>query len=167
MVLPESFMTVTTPSEREIVMTRFFEAPRDLVFETFTQPEHVKQWWGPRGWSLPECEMDLRVGGSFRYLMRGPAGEEHRIWGTYFEIVPPERLVFDDGFEAAGMNDFDARLTLIFEEEKPDRTKITMTSLYKSRAVRDRVLGMGLGQGWGESFDRLDEVLATMSVEAG
>ena len=163
MVLPKSHMTLATPSEREIVMTRFFEAPRDVVFDTFTQPEHVKRWWGPRGWSLPECEMDLRVGGSFRYLMRGPAGEEHGIWGTYFEIVPPERLVFDDGFEATGMEDFDARLTLIFEEETPGRTKITMTSLYKSRQIRDRVLGMGLGQGWGESFDRLDEVLATIS----
>jgi len=160
MILPRSEFTVTTPSDREIVMTRYFDAPRDLVFETFTKPEHVKHWWGPRGWSLPECEIDLRVGGSFHYLMRGPEGEEHGVKGRYFEIVPPERLVFSDGFEAPSMSDFEARLTLIFQEEAPQRTKLTMTSLYSSKHIRDQVLKMGVGEGWGQSLDRLDEVLA-------
>ena len=167
MILPRSDFRVTTPSDREIVITRYFDAPRDLVFQAFTEPEHVKQWWGPRGWSLPECDMDVRVGGSFHYLMKGPKGEEHGVKGTFFEIVPPERLVFSDGFEAAEMADFDARLTLIFQEEPEDRTKLTMTSLYKSKAVRDQVLKMGVGQGWGESLDRLDEVLAALSQLPG
>jgi uncharacterized protein YndB with AHSA1/START domain len=85
--------TFTTPSDREIVMTRVFDAPRALVFDAYTNPEHLPHWFGPRGWTLPVCEIDLRPGGPWRFVLRGPDGTEMGMRGVYQEIAPPERLV--------------------------------------------------------------------------
>lgn len=85
-------MTLTMPSDPEIVLTRVFDPPRELVFETHSKPEHVAQWWGPRGTTLPVCEMDFRPGGAWRFVVRGPDGEDSPFKGVYREIVPPERL---------------------------------------------------------------------------
>src|SRR6187401_13024 len=92
---------VTTPSDREIVLTRLFDAPRDLVFEAMSKPEHIRQWWGNlgAGYSVPVCEVDLRVGGKWRFVNRTPKGEMAAFYGVYREIAPPERVVFTEIFE--------------------------------------------------------------------
>src|ERR1700737_1862387 len=92
-------LNVTTPSDREIVMTRVFDAPRALVFDAFTQPELLKRWFGPRGWSLVVCEVDYRVGGGFRFVLRGPDGSEMGMRGVYREILRPERSVHAESFD--------------------------------------------------------------------
>jgi len=92
-------LQVTTPTEREIVMTRVFDAPRSLVFDALTKPELLKRWFGPRGWSLGVCEVDLKVGGTWRFVWRGPDGTEWGMHGAYREIVPPERLVHTETFD--------------------------------------------------------------------
>src|SRR5437870_13759861 len=93
-------LKVTTPTDREIVLTRVFDAPRRLVFDAFSKPELLKRWFGPRGWSLVVCEVDLRVGGGFRFVLRGPDGRDIGMRGVYREIVPPERSVHVDSFDA-------------------------------------------------------------------
>src|SRR5260370_8969355 len=92
-------LKVTTPTDREIVLTRVFDAPRTLVFDAFSKPELLKRWFGPRGWSLVVCEVDLRVGGTFRFVLRGPDGRDMGMRGVYREIVPPERSVHVESFD--------------------------------------------------------------------
>src|SRR5260370_26293698 len=92
-------LQVTTPSEREVVMTRVFDAPRRLVFDALTKPELFKRWFGPRGWSLAVCEIDLKVGGAWRSVLRGPGGKELGMRGVYQEIGPPERFVRTESFD--------------------------------------------------------------------
>jgi uncharacterized protein YndB with AHSA1/START domain len=92
-------LKVTTPSEREIVLTRIFDAARNLVFDAWTKPELLRRWFGPRGWSLAVCEVDLKVGGTWRFVVRGPNGTEMGMRGVYREIVPPERLVHSETFD--------------------------------------------------------------------
>src|SRR5258708_8806611 len=93
-------LKVTTPTEREVVMTRVFDAPRRLVFDALTKPELFKRWFGPRGWSLAVCETDLKAGGAWRWVLRGPDGTNMGMRGVYQEIVPPERLVRTANFDA-------------------------------------------------------------------
>src|SRR6202051_4731598 len=92
-------LKVTTPTDREIVLTRVFDAPRNLVFEAFSKPELLKRWFGPRGWSLSICEVDLRLGGTFRFMLEGPGGQKMGMRGVYCEIVPPERSVHTESFD--------------------------------------------------------------------
>jgi len=151
-------LKVTTPSDREIVMTRVFDAPRHLVFEALSKPELVKQWLlGPPGWTMPVCEVDLRVGGAYRFLWRGPDGAEMGSRGVFREVVPPERFVaterFDDPWypgEAVVTN------ALI---EKNGKTTLTLTVLYESREARDGVLKTPMDKGVGMSYDRLEQLL--------
>jgi uncharacterized protein YndB with AHSA1/START domain len=151
-------LIVTTPTDREIVMTRVFDAPRDLVFEAVTIPDLVKRWlWGPDGWTMPICEIDLKVGGKYRYVWRHADGREMGMGGVYREIVPPERVVstelFDEdwtGGEVLG--------TLVLSEQA-GKTTLTQTLLYPSKEVRDNVLKSGMERGVAVSYDRLDEVL--------
>src|SRR3954462_9852969 len=91
--------TFTTPSDREIVITRVFDAPRRLVWEALTNPEHVPHWFGPRGWTLPVCQMDFRPGGAWRFVVHGPDGTDMGMRGVYQEITPPERLVSTESFD--------------------------------------------------------------------
>jgi uncharacterized protein YndB with AHSA1/START domain len=149
---------VTTPSDREIAITRVFNAPRHLVFDALTKPELVKQWLlGPPGWTMPICEIDLRVGGAFRYVWRKQDGTEMGMGGVYREIAPPERLVgterFDDPWykgEAVGTH------VLV---EQDGKTTLTLTVLYESKEVRDGVLKSGMERGVEASYDRLAELL--------
>src|SRR6202049_1212028 len=92
-------LKVTLPSEREIVLTRVFNAPRQMIYDAWTKPELLKRWFGPRGWSLVVCEVDLRVGGAWRFVLRGPDGAEMGMRGVYREIVPPERVVDTETFD--------------------------------------------------------------------
>ena len=149
-------LKVTTPSDREVVLTRVFDAPRHLVFDAFCQPELLKRWFGPRGWSLVVCEVDLKVGGGFRFVLRGPDGKDMGMRGVYREIVRPERTVHMESFD-----DFpgESQVTAVFVEEG-GKTTLTATVLYASQEVRDAVLKSGMEHGAAESYDRLAELLA-------
>ncbi|HEV7767047.1 MAG TPA: SRPBCC family protein [Thermoanaerobaculia bacterium] len=156
-------LKVTTPTDREIAMTRVFDAPRHLVVEAYTNPELLKRWLGVHnGWILAVCEIDFRVGGTYRYVWRGPNGEEMGMRGVYREIVPNERIVaterFDESWYEGG-----AVGTVTFEEED-GRTTLTMRVLYDSKEVRDSVLQTPMEQGVGAGFDQLDKVLASMGA---
>jgi uncharacterized protein YndB with AHSA1/START domain len=152
-------LEIKARGDREIVITRVFNAPRALVFDAFTKPALMKRWlYGPDGWSLPVCEVDLRVGGAYRYLWRDEGrGIEMGAHGTYKEVVPPERLVFTEQFddpwypgEAIGT----LRLT-----ENQGRTVLEQTMLYASREARDGVLASPMDEGMSQSYDRLAQLL--------
>ncbi len=150
----------TPHSDREVVMTRLFDAPRELVFEAMTRPEHVKRWWGQLGdgYSVPVCEIDLRVGGKWRFVNRHPRGEA-AFHGEYREIAPPGRVVFTEIFEE--FPDTVSVVTAVLTEEA-GKTRLTATVSYPSREVRDMVLGTGMARGAGISYDRLEDVVAEL-----
>jgi uncharacterized protein YndB with AHSA1/START domain len=151
---------LTTPSDREIVITRVFNAPRRLVFEAYTNPAHVPHWMlGPSGWSMPVCEIDLRVGGTWHFVWRHSDGTEMAMRGVYREIVPPERLVSSDSW---GGDWPDTLNTLVLSEED-GKTTITQRVLYLSKQARDAALKTGMLEGMTQSFERLAEHLATMA----
>jgi uncharacterized protein YndB with AHSA1/START domain len=151
-------LKVTAAGDREIVMTRAFDAPRDLVFDAYTRPDLLKRWLGVQGgWSLAVCEIDLRVGGAYRYVWRHPDHGEMGMGGVYREVVPPERLVCTEKFdqpwypgEAVGT---------VALAEQGGKTTLTHTMLYESREARDAVLKSPMEQGVAASYDRLEEVL--------
>ena len=152
-------LTITTPSDREIAMTRVFDAPAQLVFDAYTKPELVKRWLGVfGGWTLPVCEIDLRVGGKCRFVWRGKEGQEMGMTGVYREIVAPHRIVnnetFDDPwYEGEAVN------TTTFVE-KGGKTTLTMTVRYDSKKIRDMVLQSPMETGVAASFDTLANLLA-------
>jgi uncharacterized protein YndB with AHSA1/START domain len=151
-------LKVTTPTEREIVMTRAFDAPRSLVFDALTKPDLLKRWFfGPEGWSLVVCEVDLKVGGGFRFVLRGPDGADMGMRGVYREIVPPERIVTTELFDEdwTGGETLNT-MTLI---EQHGRTTLTNTVLYSSREARDNAVRSGMEDGVAASYDRLAELL--------
>jgi uncharacterized protein YndB with AHSA1/START domain len=152
--------TVTTPSEREIRMTRLFNAPRHLVWEAMSKPEHIKRWWGRlgEGYSVPVCEVDLRPGGKWRFVNRHPKGEAE-FYGEYREIVPPERVVFTEIF--APFPDSGSLVTAVLTQEN-DKTRLTVTAEYPSLEVRDMVIGTGMAKGAAASYDRLEEVASEL-----
>ena len=154
-------LKLTTRGEREIVMTRVFDAPRTLVFEAFTKPDLVKQWLlGPEGWSMPVCEIDLRVGGSYRYVWRRDRdGTEMGMGGVYREIVPQERIVSTEVFDEAWYPG-EAVGTVVLAEQD-GKTTVTQTVLYDSRETRDAVLKSPMESGVAASYDRLEELLAS------
>lgn len=154
-------LRLTTPTEREIVMTRIFDAPRSLVFSALTTPELVKRWLvGPPGWSMPMCEIDLRVGGAYRYAWRHDRdGTEMGMGGVYREIVAPERLVATERFDEAWYPG-EAVGTLVLVEQG-GRTTLTQRMLYESRQARDAVIKSNMEQGVVASYDRLAELLAS------
>ena len=150
---------VSKRGDSELVITRSFNAPRALVFDAFTKPHLVKRWLlGPPGWTMPVCEIDLTVGGRFRYVWRNEArGADMGVGGAFREIVPPERLVHDELFD----EDWTGGQTIVtttFTEEA-GRTVVAMTVLYSSAAAREAALGTGMTRGMEQSYQRLDEVL--------
>jgi uncharacterized protein YndB with AHSA1/START domain len=154
-------LKVTTPSEREIVLTRVFDAPRHLVWDAFTKPELLMRWFGPRDWSLVVCEVDLKVGGGFRFVLRGPDGREMGMRGTYREIVPGERSIHIESFDDFPGGDSTVTTVLV---ENGGATTLTATILYPSREVRDAVIQSGMEHGAAESYDKLAELLASYKV---
>jgi uncharacterized protein YndB with AHSA1/START domain len=157
-------LKLTTQGDREIVMTRALDAPRRLVFGAFTKPELVKQWLlGPPGWSMPICEIDLRVGGVYRYVWRRDSdGSEMGMGGVYREIVSPERLVASEKFDQAWYPGESVSTTVFVEQG--GKTTITQTVLYQSREARDAVLKSGMEKGVAASYDRLAELLAKLEA---
>lgn len=154
-----SNLKITTPSDREIAMTRVFDAPRHMVYEAFTRPELVRRWLGAiEGWRMDVCEIDLKVGGGYRYLWRGPDGNQMGMRGVYREIVPDERLVVTEQFDDPWYEG-EAVVTVTFEEQG-GRTTMTEVVLYASKDVRDAVLKSPMEEGVAASFDKLAEILA-------
>jgi uncharacterized protein YndB with AHSA1/START domain len=163
-------LKLTTKGDREIVMTRDFNAPRRLVFDAFTKPELVKQWLlGPPGWSMPVCEIDLKVGGVYRYVWRRDSdGSEMGMGGVYREIVLQERIVSTEVFDKAWYPG-EAVGTLVLSE-RAGKTTVTQTVLYQSREARDGILKSGMESGVAASYDRLAQLLAspgTAGIEKG
>jgi uncharacterized protein YndB with AHSA1/START domain len=156
-------MKATTPSDREIVMTRVFDAPRELVFEAHSSCEHMERWWGPRKYTVVDCKMDFRPGGEWRIVHRGPDGEEYGFRGEFREIVPPEKIVWT--FEFEGMPGHVSVETLTLDEQD-GKTKLTATSVFDSVEDRDGMLESGMEEGAVETWDRLAELLEDLKKKS-
>jgi uncharacterized protein YndB with AHSA1/START domain len=155
-----SWTTVDVTADCELVITRMFDAPRRLVWEAMSRVELVRQWYGLKILQLVVCEMDHRVGGRWRYVLRAPDGSQHAFSGEYREIIAPERVVYTENYEPLGPgHEILATVTLA---EAEGRTKLTSHLLYKSRADRDGHIQSGMEMGANESHDRLAELLATL-----
>ena len=152
-----STLTITTPTDREVLLTRVFDAPATLVFDALTQPEWLKRWYGPTGWLLVVCDIDLRVGGAWHFVSRRPDGKQIGQLGVYREIVKPERIVNTEQWE-----DWDAGETLVTTvlTERGGKTRFQSTILFPSQEVRDTVLKAGLEHGAEDEYNRLAEALA-------
>ena len=160
---PERPALAVTTTEREIVMTREFAAPRRLVFDAFTRPEHVQRWLlGPEGWTMPVCEIDLRPGGAWRFVWRQASGEEMEMTGEYREVAPPERLVNTERWGGP----WPETLNTLALTEANGRTTMTNTVRYPSTEARDAALQTGMKEGAATSFDRLEEHLRAMGAAA-
>ena len=154
----ERTLKLTTRGDREIVMTRTLDAPRKFVFDALTKPELVRQWLlGPPGWSMPVCEIDLRVGGSYRYVWRKAGAPDMGMSGVYREIVAPERIVATEKFDQSWYPG-EAIGTLVLMEQG-GKTILTQTVLYDSQEARDGVLKSGMEKGVAASYDRMAEML--------
>ncbi|MGH7615097.1 MAG: SRPBCC family protein [Gemmatimonadales bacterium] len=151
---------ITARTDREIEISRMFDAPRQLVFDAHTKPELVKRWLGVhRGWSLAVCEIDLRVGGAYRYVWRGPDGADMGMRGVFLEIVAPERLVSTEVFDQSWYpGEAVDTLTLV---EQGGRTTLTLNVRYESREARDAVLKSPMEEGMAAGYDKLAELLAS------
>ena len=160
---PDSFK-VTTPTDREVLIERDFNAPRDLVFDAFTKPELVRRWLlGPEGWTMPVCEIDLRVGGSYRYVWhKESTGHQMGMGGVFREVVQPEKLVATEKFDDAWYPG-EAVNTTIFEQ-KSGFTKVRLTVLYQSQEARDTATRSGMEQGMIVGYNRLEELLSTIGT---
>jgi uncharacterized protein YndB with AHSA1/START domain len=158
--------TISTHGDREIVVTRVFDAPRRVVFDAYTKPELIKRWLlGPEGWSMPVCEVDLREGGKYRYVWKNDSdGKEMGMSGVYREVVAPERIVATEKFDEAWYPG-EAVGTIVLVEQD-GRTTLTQTILYSSRETRDAVLKSPMQHGSAMSYDRLENFLPTLGREA-
>jgi uncharacterized protein YndB with AHSA1/START domain len=159
-------LQVSTPSDRELAMTRVFDAPRSMVFDAWTQPELLRRWLGVFGsWTFAVCEVDLRVGGKYRFVWRGKDGNEMGMGGVYREIVRPERIVCTEKFDDPWYEG-DAIDTTTFVE-RGGKTTMTTTVLYASKEIRDAVLKSPMESGVAKSYDKLAEVLAAIPARGG
>jgi uncharacterized protein YndB with AHSA1/START domain len=149
-------------ADREFLIERSYDAPARLLFEAWSKPEHLMKWFGPVGWPLTLCEVDFRVGGKWRFAMTGSSGKQNMPFGgTYLEIVPNKKIVFDNTFEAPGAETMIMTVTF---EEKGGRTKLTHHTLFGSVAMKQHHLGAGFEQGTNSGLDQLADVLAAMQA---
>jgi len=148
--------TVDPRGDREVVVTRVFEAPRELVWAMWTDPAHLPNWYGAKGWTLPVCEIDLRVGGTYRFVHAGPGAEQMESRGVYREVDAPARLVSTESMD--GMPETLVTMTLA---EEDGRTRVTIELAYPSAEAREQVLRTRMAEGLGEGFERLDAYLAS------
>jgi uncharacterized protein YndB with AHSA1/START domain len=162
------------PTERALVITRLFDAPRELVWKAWTEPKYMAAWFGPTVMTNPVCKMDVRPGGAWRFVMRAPDGIEYPLKGVYREVVKPDRLVMtmdcsehpDEWHDLidpnrdkrSGRPALDLLCTVTFEEQGA-KTKLTIHTLFAMPALRDVMVRMGMEQGWNESLDKLGELL--------
>jgi uncharacterized protein YndB with AHSA1/START domain len=153
--------------DREIVIARTFNGPARIVFDAWTRPELVRRWWAPksRRVSMASCEADVRVGGSYRYVLRLDAGKEFAFSGKYREVTPPSRLVYTEIFEptAAGADPTDEGvLVTVTFDEREGKTHMVSRSLCPSKEVRDSIIASGMEHGMRETMDALDELVASL-----
>ncbi len=154
--------------DRELVITRIFNAPRDLVFKVWTEPKHITQWWGPKGFTTTVKEMDFRPGGKWHYVMHGPDGTEYPVKGNFREVVPPEKIIttdeFDEGFEEVVKADLPSGIMVVTTlfEDLDNKTRLTLRILHATAEDRRKHEDMGVVGGWNSSFDCLDEHLAKL-----
>lgn len=153
-----SALQLTTPTDREVVITRVVDAPRGMVFDAFTKPDLVRRWLlGPPGWTMPVCEIDLRVGGKYRYVWENADGQRMGMGGTFTEIVRPSRMVATQVFD----EDWTGGETLVTTEIVENNGKTTITTMvrYASREARDAALQTGMAEGMEAGYQRLEELL--------
>ncbi len=157
---------LTTPTDNELVVTRVFDAPRDLLWKVFTTKEHLEHWWGPQGWTLPICEIDFRVGGEWFYCMAGPNGEQSCGKAVFKEIVEPERYVNTDAFTDEHGSVTPSMPIMLITNEFIDlgngQTQLVDRTRYNSADELQMVLKMGMEEGIRQTWDRLDDHLATL-----
>jgi uncharacterized protein YndB with AHSA1/START domain len=145
----------TLPNEREVVITRVFDAPRELVFRMWTDPKHMAQWWGPKGFTNPVCELDARPGGALRIVMRAPDGAEYPMKGVFQEMVAPERLVFTNiAVDREGNHLLEGITTVTFTEHG-GKTKLTLQTRAVGIAPMAPQMLAGMEAGWTQSLERL------------
>ena len=157
--MAEKGSTTEKPS-REIVITRVFDAPRELVFKAWTDPKQMARWWGPKGFTNPVCKLDARVGGAWHIVMRSPDGAEYPCGGVYREVVDPERLVFTNIATDKDGNPVIDGLTTVLFAEQGGKTKLTLQT--RGTAVVDYAAAYlkGMEAGWSQSLEKLDDLLA-------
>ncbi len=154
-------LSVTLPTDREVVMTRLLNAPREMVWKALTQPEIFKRWlYGPPGWEMTLCQENTQVGGSFRWEWKGPEGASMAMKGTYREINPPERIVRTESFEFGCEAHSGEQLATLILSEWEGKTTVTITVLYPSKEARDAAVATGMVQGVEAGYERLDQLLA-------
>ena len=150
-------------ADRELVITRTFDAPARLLFKAWSTREHIMKWFGPVGWPVMMCEMDFRVGGRWRMAMTGSSGTQNTPFGgTYLEIVPDRRIVFDNAFEEPGAEKMIMTITF---EEKGGKTTLTHHTLFASAKMKREYVGMGFVAGTNSGLDQLEGVVAAMGRE--
>jgi uncharacterized protein YndB with AHSA1/START domain len=155
-------LKLTTPADREIVLTRVFDAPRHLVIQALSQPELVKRWMlGPPGWSMTVCELDMKPGGTYRHVWRNTDGTEMSMRGVYREVSLPDRIVRTESFEFGCAPQSGEQLVTVVLTEKEGKTTLITSILYPSKEARDAVIASGMEYGVGLSYDRLEEIVAT------
>jgi uncharacterized protein YndB with AHSA1/START domain len=153
--------SVTTPTDREIVVTRVFNAPRNLVFDAWTNPQYLPHWLlGPDGWTMPVCEIDLRPGGSWHFVWRHSNGQEMEMRGVHREVQRPGRIVSSESWGP----DWPETLNTVVFSELAGKTTVTITLLYASKEARDAALKTGMQQGMALSYDRLENYLSSLVV---
>ena len=154
----------STPTDREVEFTRVVAAPRRLVWKAWTDPVHVRQWMlGPEGWTMPVCEIDLRAGGAWHFVWRKSDGTEMSMTGAYREVAPPERLVSTESWGP----DWPETVNTMVLTETASGTTITLTIAYPTGQARDAALATGMKEGMDPSYDRLDNLLKTLTAAGG
>jgi uncharacterized protein YndB with AHSA1/START domain len=149
--------------DREVVITRVYDAPARLLFAAWSRREHIMKWFGPRGWPVTLCEMDFRVGGRFRMQMTGPGGEKNTPFGgEYLEIVPDRKIVYDNGFEEPGAEKMIVTVTF---DQSGGKTTLTIHTLFASVAMKNLHMGGGFEGGVGSALDQLADVVAAMGAQ--
>jgi uncharacterized protein YndB with AHSA1/START domain len=150
----------TAAGERELVLTRLIDAPRDKVFQAWTDPVVLKQWFAPRPWSTPEAELDVRAGGSSFVVMRDPDGNDHPYHGVYLEVIPNRKLVFTDAYSTAWQPSEKPSMTVILTfEDEGGKTRYTARARHWTVEDRENHEKMGFHEGWGQCAAQLEEVV--------
>lgn len=161
--MQESRSSSEPAADREFVITRVFDAPARLLFEAYSKPEHIKRWFGPRGWPVTLCEMDFRKGGRFRFAMTGPSGEQNTPFGgEYLEIVKDRKIVYDNAFEVPGAEKMIVTVTF---EESGGKTTLTVHTLFASVAMKNEHIGQGFEKGTSSGLDQLEELVAALRAD--
>ena len=164
-------------TDREFVISRVFDAPRELVWRAWTEPQHLAQWWGPKGMTNPVCELEVRPGGACCIVMRTPEGTEYPMKGVFVEIVPPERLVLTmdvsghpkewhdaiDPQRKPGENPVGEMLQTVTFEDLQGKTRQTVHTRFRNAAIAQAMVKMGMNEGWSQSLDRLEALLSHLA----